>query len=160
MSSRIVVDPNLDDLKSPVTRKGLRYWHSRCGEHSLPSRNDIDPSQLKTILPNMCFLSVLDDGDYQFRLLGTKMRDFLSGDYTGLKLSEVEALQPADLLIENFSTCLETRKPVLANTPYVGPKKEIAELEDIILPLSEDGMTVDRLLVIVDFRFKLDADWT
>lgn len=160
MSRRIIIDPAMEDLRSPVTRKALRYWHGRCGEYSIPRRRDIDPSDLKSILPNMCMLAVVDEGrDYMFRLLGTRMREFLSDDYTGKLLSEVEALQPAEKLLENFSTCREMARPILANTPYVGPKKEIAELEDVILPLSENGGGVDRLMIVVDFRFNLDQDW-
>lgn len=160
MSRRIIIDPDVEELRSPVTRKALRYWRSRCDGDRLPRRQDIDPAELKSILPNMCMLAVLDDGkDYLFRLLGTRMREFLSDDYTGRKLSEVEALQPSEKLVENFSTCLTTRQPILANTPYVGPKKEIAELEDIIMPLSDCGTVVDRLMIVVDFRFKLDEGW-
>lgn len=160
LSRRLVIDPVSDELKSPVTRKALRYWHSQCRDSRIPCRADIDPAKLKSILPNMCMLAVLDGGgDFLFRLLGTRMREFLSNDYTGRRLSEVDALQPSDMLVESFSTCIDTRQPILANTPYVGPKKDIAELEDLILPLSDCGEKVDRLMIVVDFRFKLDDEW-
>lgn len=160
LTGRIIVDPDMGLLKSPINRKAIKYWRKQSGVRAMPARSDIDPASLRDVIANMIMLNVEDGGeDYRFRLVGTKMREFLSGDYTGFLLSEVAALQPADRLLENFRTVIETRKPILANTPYVGPKRSIVESEDLNMPLSTDGETVDRIMVVVDFRSRYDDRW-
>ncbi len=48
----------------------------------------------------------------------------------------------------------ETGRPVANQTPYVGPLKDIREMQAVELPLAADGRSVDAILVFVDFISK------
>lgn len=156
MSDRKKIDPDATELRSPIVATALRYWHKRCCDRPMPRRRDIDPADLKSVLPHMMIFAVVDDGrDFIYRLVGSRIREFLSADYTGQRLLEVEATKPADTILENFQACRKYRKPVLGNIPYVGPKSDIVTMEDIVLPLSSDGKTVDQIIVVLDFLSRL-----
>lgn len=159
MTDRKMIDPDITNLRSPVVRKALQYWHDRRNGRLMPRRSDIDPAELKLVLPHMMIFSVVDGGrDFVYRLVGSRIRDFLSADYTGQRLLEVEATKPADTILSNFQACMECRKPVLGNIPYVGPKSDFVTMEDIVLPLSSDGDTVDQIIVVLDFLSRLPDD--
>ncbi len=43
------------------------------------------------------------------------------------------------------------KKPMIARANYVGPKKDFMTVEDLLLPLSGDGDTVDMLMISLDY---------
>ncbi len=45
---------------------------------------------------------------------------------------------------------MDARAPVRGVLPYVGRSREFSSIFHIVLPLADDGETVDRLLVCVD----------
>lgn len=48
------------------------YWKSRCRDRQMPSRSDIDPIDVPTLLPCIFLVDVLNDPrDFRFRLAGT-----------------------------------------------------------------------------------------
>jgi len=54
------------------------YWRSKCKAGSLPSRSDIDPSDLAEYLPTIALLelsSVVENKLFNFRLAGTGRYD-------------------------------------------------------------------------------------
>ena len=56
---------------APILRRLLAYWQSKCGpDGRLPSRADIDPLDLRSMLPNIYLIDVLPDGKFRLRLLG------------------------------------------------------------------------------------------
>lgn len=53
-----------------------------------------------------------------------------------------------------FTACVNvasSAKPLRNQTPYVGPHANFISSDDLILPLSEDGETVNKLLVFVEY---------
>lgn len=47
---------------------------------------------------------------------------------------------------------MATGRPLLNQTPYVGPFKDFTAMEDLQLPLAADGAAVDMIMVFVDFQ--------
>ena len=103
------------------------------------------------MLPQILLLYVSrDPWDFRFRLIGTNVVYHLSQDSTGSSFSEIEHMAAPSRI---FSTCVEVSnsgEPLRSQTLYVGPYVNYVTAEDIILPLADDGETVDKLLVFVE----------
>jgi hypothetical protein len=142
---------------TPVLLQGYDYWNSRRGSRAMPARADLDPAEMKAILPHIVLTDVLRDEspdwplDFRYRLLGTAVEDHMSRRFTGLRLSELPQQQPGSQMWQNFSEVVELRQPRFHRVPYVGPHRDFLSLIDLVLPLSEDGQDVTMLLSLVDF---------
>ncbi len=140
-------------FETQILADGFAYWKSKSAGGRLPSRADIRPSQIPRLLPNIILLDVVrgPELDFRYRLIGTRVVEHLPSDYTGLCFSEIDHQRPPSQIWENCRKVAETREPFFARTPYVGPQSEFRRAEDLILPLANDGTTVDTLLVFVEY---------
>src|SRR5215470_6786814 len=65
------------------------YWNTRRGAKSMPSRSDIDPVDLKPMLPNLILIDVVPDPRrYVYRLVGTREVEMRGTDPTGKAIEE------------------------------------------------------------------------
>lgn len=142
---------------APVLLRGFDYWNAKRGSRPMPSRSDIDPIEMGSLLPNIVLMEVLRDAkpgwplDFRYRVLGTTVDSHMSRRFTGLQMSEVPHQQPDSQLWRNFVRVLTEKQPQLNHVPYVGPHKDFLTMMDLILPLSPDGETVTMLMSVVDF---------
>ncbi len=139
-------------LRSPVNLFGFDYWKRQRGSRSMPSRRDIDPAEITKILPHVFLLDVQQSPlDFRYRLIGTKMDEHMTQRYTGQWMSEIPHQAPPSRIWANCRRVVVERLPLSGDTPYVGRNKEFLTTEDLIMPLSDDGETVDMLFVTVGF---------
>src|SRR3546814_18556267 len=60
-----------DMPQAPVLQSLLAYWQSKCGPGDrLPGRRDLDPLELRGLLPNIYLIDVLPARRFRLRLLG------------------------------------------------------------------------------------------
>ena len=139
-------------LKSPINQRGFDYWNQKRGSKAMPARGDIDPSEILKILPHVFLLDVRPEPlDFRYRLIGTKMDEHMMGSYTGLWMSEIPHQKPPSRIWASCRQVVEEKAPLSSDTPYVGKYKEFLTTEDLIMPLSDDGETVNMLFVTVGF---------
>lgn len=147
---QIVAEP-----RTPALRRLLAYWDARRGTAFAPSRHAIDPSALKTDLPNLFMLDVLQDGaDYRYRLVGTEVVAFSGRDVTGRTFSELYGDEPPVLAqaLAIFRKVLSTRGPVYAQGQVFWlADRGYREFEAGYFPLSRDGTHIDIILCEVSF---------
>lgn len=89
--------------------------------------------------------------DFRYRLIGTYVSENLFRDHTGSWFSEIEHQRAPNQISQNCCRVVETGKPLLPRSRYVGPNRSFKTIEDVILPLAEDGKAVDCLLVFIEF---------
>ncbi|WP_120495732.1 PAS domain-containing protein [Kiloniella sp. EL199] len=140
------------NIKTQPLKKLYEYWQSKSPQNKLPARHDIDPAEMADFLPHLVLLDVQTAPlDFRYRLVGTHIAAYLENDLTNQWMSALHHQKPPSTIWNNCKEAVETALPVYPHTPYVGPKKEIVEVEDLILPLARDGVKVDMLLVGVSF---------
>jgi hypothetical protein len=147
-------DPDGDfPFETHVLAEGFAYWKSKSAGGLLPARADIKPTQIPRLLPNIILLDVLREPelDFRYRLMGTRIVEHSSADYTGRRYSEIEHQRRPSVIWENCRRVVDRSEPLYARTPYTGPQSEFRRLEDVILPLADDGVTVDTLLVLIKY---------
>lgn len=139
-------------LRSKINRQALDYWIRIRGERTMPSRADLDPIDIRRILPNVVLIDVANDPlDFRYRLIGTKIASQLNNDHTGKWMSEIPHQKPPSKIWSSCETVVNERIPMTTEVPYEGRNKDFAVSEDIVMPLSGDGVTVNMLFVVVDF---------
>src|ERR1700758_3005731 len=68
----------VDRLMQPQ-RVLLAYWEDRCGEREAPRREDIDPIDIRQILPHVMLWDAEPDGGYRCRVAGTAIDTEMAG---------------------------------------------------------------------------------
>ncbi|WP_417454664.1 PAS domain-containing protein [Kiloniella sp.] len=137
-------------FRAAASDLAYKYWLSKCQGGTIPSREDISPAEMVPFLPNILLLDVENEPlDFRFRLIGTRIVPLLKRDYTGELMSTIDNLKSPNSVWKNCCKAVDLAEPVYAFTPYVGPKKDILDVEDLILPLASDGKNVNMLMIIL-----------
>jgi hypothetical protein len=147
-----VLDPA--GVEAPALCALRAHWEERRAGRLMPRRADISPWELRDHLRQIFMLDVLPDGDFRFRLIGTEITRTFGRDSTGKTVREVYgATAPARCadLIRLFRAVVETRRPVLSRSVLVGVRKEHVAYEAILMPLAEDGVSVNILVGAMRF---------
>ena len=146
-------------FRTRIVQDGYAYWASKCDDGRMPTRRDINPVEIPSLMPHVAIVDVRHEPemDFFYRLQGTYIVEHLYSDHTGKWFSEIPHQKPPSQIWSNCAKVVETRAPLLAKTPYVGPHSSFRDLEDLILPLSSDGERVDSLLVFVCYLPRSDT---
>ena len=140
-----------DRVRGRVLDVGLDYWKSKSREDRLPARRDIEPLDIPDLLPQVILLDVVRDAwNFRFRLIGTNVVYHLNRDWTGSWFSEIGHMAPPSRIFTNCVEVASSGEPLRSQTPYVGPHANFVTADDLILPLADDGIQVDKLLVFVE----------
>lgn len=118
----------------------------------MPARSDFEPADIKDLLPGI----ILIDVTYQpltltYRLVGTDEVLARGSNPTGQILGDnVYADDPGEML-RTYHLAIETRDVVYQEEPGVTQSPRLLECGMLVVPLSSDGETVDKLLAFVDY---------
>src|ERR1700744_2260073 len=97
----------------PATIKALAYWRSQKGDRAMPSRSDISPSALRSVLPQIALVEIPAKGDrpaaYIIRLAGDAIHQVF-GPLTGKPIDE---FLPPDAL-SRWIACFAAVRTALA----------------------------------------------
>jgi len=137
MSDPTIAHPKLASL--------LAYWQQRRGSRTMPARADIEPADLKTLLPNIFMVDV----EYapfrlRYRLIGSALVDVLGHDIKGKYLDEMP------LLFRTFAAgayeeVLKVQGPCYKEVKGIAAYFRVA-YKRLLLPLSTDGQTINIIL--------------
>jgi hypothetical protein len=143
-----------DEISSPIVRQGYDYWLSKRAGRTFPARADINPAEIKRLLPHVILVRVLDGGrDYQYRIVGeanVKAHGFnpLNGRVGDLD-RQVQGYTA--MMIGLYTHICRTGRPFAARGTLVHLDRSFQTYESIYMPLGPDGDTVDHLLAIADY---------
>ncbi|HVZ69679.1 MAG TPA: PAS domain-containing protein [Rhizomicrobium sp.] len=118
-------------------------WSAKCDGEKLPARELFTIAELRPWLGHLALLEPLGS-DYHFHLSGTELIARFGGEATGRMLGSCRA-EHATLRAALNEAC-QTRAPVPA-VSAIEANGETAIWNEIVLPLSNDGKHVSRLLV-------------
>lgn len=145
-------------------REGFSYWQDLRRGRLMPARRDIDPLDIRALLPNVVLLDVIqqpgderDQGppaglDFRFRLVGTEVAARSARDYTGRHLADIPHMAPGTLFWRHRESVVRSRKPLYSTPSYVGPVKEIRSCHNLLMPLSDDDDRVNMIFCLATFE--------
>ena len=157
------------DRCSVRIRRTWNYWTEKRGRRLMPARSDIDPAEIRDLLPYLVLTEVLSVPPFlRYRLVGTKQVAIRGHDPTGQpvrgnhighhmddRISDIEA----EVLL-NYRIVTEGRRFVYSYRRVAGPDaasgsfglKPVTGSGTLLLPLSSDGETVDMIFSCTDIE--------
>jgi hypothetical protein len=129
------------------------YWLSLCRDNAFPSRDKIDPSRIKPLLPGIIIFEVVPDASVRVGLCGTDFRAALKVELSG---ADWLARTPAKNRAERLKVFSQVARGAIAfnrwcfthDIPGVG----VAMCEKLLLPLrARKGLPAIPVLGFVDW---------
>jgi hypothetical protein len=148
---------DLSQIASPRIRRLHDYWSARrTAERIVPLRADLDPADLRELLPQLIILEVEQNPiRFRYRLVGTRVVDFNKLEFTGRYLGTV-GWDEEQQLVDACTDVAVGKRPLFGFYTWTTRNDNIAKCEFGIFPFSHDGQTVAQLVAIEDYDFPLD----
>lgn len=141
-------DESLDaQLAHPSVKALHAYWRAKAAG-GLPRRGDLDPLDMKAALGNMVLIDVHREPlRFRYRLHGASLALRDGFDMTGKWLEEHPEPELRARIQSSWSRAAEQRRIVHGFRDCFADLRR-RRYEVLILPLADDGLTVDKLLVL------------
>lgn len=121
----------------------------------MPGRRDIDPLEMKSWLAHLILVDVLPvEPRFVYRLVGTGEVAQRRRDPTGKAVVEAFFAPGAELALEHYNYVADQRAPLFWNAPYQTPAGRTAHDDILFLPLSDDDVRVNMIMVYTHIRIK------
>lgn len=128
-----------------------RYWLAKRADRAFPARADIDPFELKPLLPCLIIADVHRNPlRIHFRLAGTAVTDANRCNMTGRWLDELDLCAGLETWLGIYQRVLDSRAPVFGLSSGTLDGMELFKSAWGIFPLSQDGTTINQVLEIED----------
>ena len=144
----------LEEIRSDALRKGLDAWQAARGQKEMPARRDLDPAGLpRSLLRHLLLIDVERTPHFRmrWRLIGTHVTSVMGRDSTGKYWDELYPPEVMQILMTGPMAAMETRRPVRTLGSAPSEERGFLQSENLDLPLSADGETVDMIMVVSDF---------
>jgi len=137
----------------PELQEFLSYWVSKCGpDGQLPSRAQIDPSEIPTLLTGIVLYDVERVATalgyrFKYRLLGTRHSVVNQGELAGRYVEDAHYPDEAVPIIGALTLVVERKLPHYWRHEYVSRRDPAQRIsyERIVVPLANDGVSVNML---------------
>ena len=141
----------------PATLRTLfDYWRSKLAGRKMPSRSDLDPTEIKTHLPSIILVDVLYDADgkadFVYRLLGTHEVEVRGDNPVGKRVADAYFGPTPENVLGCYQTVVDRREPYLDSEYYLRDGDDFADEANIFLPLSNDGEHINMIMVYTAYR--------
>ena len=137
---------------APRVRQLRDYWESKRQGRAMPARADIDPSELKPLLPYLIITDLFTDPlRVRFRLAGTRVCEAFGFNVAGRWLDELDLTADVPFWLAQYERMIAARTPVYGRTTGTQGPVELFRSDWAMFPLSSDGVRVDQCLEIEDW---------
>ena len=139
----------IDDPTLPEQLCALyAYWRGKLNSRSMPSRADLDPCEIRPLLPYVMLTEVLEGGKrFRFRLAGTAITEMTGRELSGRYLDEgLPGNGYGDYVLSLYAKMMSVRRPIYSESDYTSDSGLERTAKRLMLPLSSDGETVNMVL--------------
>lgn len=133
----------------PGLRRVYEYWQRIKQDKIAPTRREIRPEDIPpSMLPRICIIDVMagQPHRFRFRLVGTEIITEYGGDPTGKFLDEIDLGHMTEQIVAEYENVTSTAEPISGRWRYAKNDKRSLNYEHVMMPLSDDGITVTHLL--------------
>jgi hypothetical protein len=137
-------------LKAPeaeILKRLQAYWEDKKGERPAPPKSAIDPTELRELLPNILLIDVVGDPPrFRARLFGSALVAAYGEEVTGKFDEEVDLDAVHAELMGFVERAVAECEPQYLRAAFTKRGGRHLQYEQILLPLSDDGVKVNMLL--------------
>ncbi|UUX51173.1 PAS domain-containing protein [Nisaea acidiphila] len=140
--------PDAAQVEDGRLRQLLAYWQTKRTDGPAAPLGGIDPAEMRFILGYLMILEALEDGaDFRYRLYGSLIAERFGRDVTGQTVCAFgDSEYIVNFFLATYQAVVERAAPLLT-THFPRPGSQTASWTRLILPLSDEGGRVARLLV-------------
>jgi hypothetical protein len=138
-----------------VLCQALDYWRKKRNGRAMPRRSDIDPFELRSILPHLQITEVIGGGiRFRYRLVGTAIVEAFGAEFTGKFIDELVSGQRDSFVHSCYRAVCASRRAAFVRSKYVTIKDVDLTANRVLLPLSQDQTGIDQILGALTFEFR------
>jgi len=139
-------------IADPTLRRVYSYWRARVVDGRLPSRRDIDPLELPYVMGNVILVDVERTPlRFRYRLAGSNITHRMGFDPTGHYVDQHPDPTMRERIRRNYLDVERSGLPKpFARDEIVDGR--VRRYDALMLPLSNDGVTVSMIAVVMKFR--------
>lgn len=135
------------DLNSPQISRLEAYWLEKRGQRLMPARADLDPADIKDLLPQIILVRIEHEPlRVKYAVIGTASADAAGFDYTGRYLDELQFESEIDTDWPAIYEELVREKKPIAGTCLFKTASLVRPYWVAVFPLSSDGSRVDHAI--------------
>ena len=142
----------MNSVKSPRLRGLLDYWERKRGGRPMPARADIDPVEIPELLAHLILIDVEDGPSHRVRLVGTEIASRYGADFTGKCLEDIDFGELRQTVLDAYLACSRSAAPYVSESFFTSASGVYTSMERLILPLSQNGETAEKLLACIAFE--------
>ncbi|HVJ35323.1 MAG TPA: PAS domain-containing protein [Terriglobia bacterium] len=141
---------SIDDLHNERLRRLYRYWQEKRGSRGMPRRSDIDPLDLSFCLGYLCLVEIEDDHSlrFRFRVDGSHCVEISGIEMTGRYVDEIPQSEYRTITENAYRQIFLTKAPHFYLDDEIWDNRRY-RIEGLLLPLSDDGKTVNMLIDVM-----------
>jgi hypothetical protein len=142
-----------DVVRSASQRRLLSYWDRRRGTIPLPMWEGFEAEELVAVAESVSFQDVIgDEGDARFliRYHGKRIAEAYGSFCQGKFLDEILPRQYREAALSTYYQVLATKLPVYTISDTQDRAGCIVHYERLLLPFSEGGDAIDRILASLE----------
>jgi len=148
-----------DFKKDQILNAAYDYWRSKCNGREIPRRRDIEPTEIPRLLPNIQITELEEGGKrIRYRLAGSVIVDAYGSELKDKYFDQVFTGERLKFAEENYRVMCERKRPVLVVNRYHSARNAPLVCHRLIMPLSDDGKTVNQCLTAMSFEFPSESD--
>ena len=143
---------------NPATQVLHDWWQSKRGSRAMPARTELDPIELKAILPDFVLIDVQSNigGEghtFTYRLAGTEIDSRFGFRLTGRTLEQIPFGEAGAVIREQYEAAIREQRPIFCRHAVVVGGERYVEYERLVVPLrGDDHGKVTALAAAVDFH--------
>lgn len=133
-------------MRSKAAAEIFSYWNDLRGHGEAPSRQQIEPAHIRSVLADLFILEHREDGDVRFRLAGTRICSLFARELRGSLFDALWAGEQAGRIDRILKDVLDQKLPVAMSAMALAGRSQRLPVEVVLLPLRSGGEKVDRIL--------------
>ncbi len=139
----------------PKIARFFLYWRKIHPASGLPGRQHFDPLAIHSLLPGVWLLDIQPEPfRLRYRLVGTEAVEAIGSEVTGQWMDVAHtAVAQGAAYMDRYRAVAEQGFPSWRRgVPRLWTHKKYATLENMVVPLAADGVTVDLLACLTVFH--------
>ena len=146
------------DITSRLVLLLFDHWERQRGARLAPRWRDIDPGEIRPTLPYLSTADLLDSPfDLRYRLVGTAVVNAVGYDFTGQNLRSMMVATGLEVWLTHYRRTAEERRPKFGIYRAHGGTDLRYKVDNVCLPLSDDGERVNRIMELEDWSMIRDV---
>ncbi|PHR24963.1 MAG: PAS domain-containing protein [Hoeflea sp.] len=122
------------------------YWTEKRGQRAAPSRTDIEPADIRTLLPHVFICDLVADGQLSFRLAGTALCALHGRELKGQLFSSLWLADGSRNAGRTGASVATGATPAVLSLDCLSSGGRVTQAEMLLLPITGPSGHNDRLI--------------